>query len=110
MTDTIEEEHAIVESEASPARLSVIGGAVGTVVGLRRSRTAAVAGGILGGAIGYVAGMASRGGTGGDSFEGAEEPVVVTVDGTEPSEDVETSEATSEEHDTDASGESTDED
>lgn len=109
MTENIEAEHDVVESPASPARLSVIGGAVGTVVGLRRSKTAAVAGGVLGGSIGYLAGMASGARTGGGSVDGADEPVVVTVDGTEPSEDVEASEAASEEHDSDA-GESADED
>lgn len=55
---TQHEEVEAVEEGVSPVALSVVGGAVGTIVGARRGPAGAVIGGFVGGTTGYLAGAA----------------------------------------------------
>lgn len=67
------------ESNPSPAALSLVGGFVGTVSGLKRNGVAgAVVGGLIGGTVGYVSGASLNDeATAGPDIE--TEPVSVTV-------------------------------
>ncbi|MEF8814156.1 MAG: hypothetical protein V5A55_10105 [Halovenus sp.] len=71
------EEQTVEEPEVNAAVLSVIGGAVGTVVGARRGPVGAVVGGVVGGSAGYLAGAAVE--PGGAAPRPSEEPVSIEV-------------------------------
>lgn len=77
-----EQQHDVsaeAESNVSPTALSLVGGFVGTVSGLKRNGVpGAVLGGLVGGTVGYVSGASLNG----DATSGPEidtEPVSVTV-------------------------------
>lgn len=81
MSDQYQDESATAEPDET--KMSLVGGFVGTVIGAQKSRGAAVVGGVVGGTLGYLAGAAA----GPPETDVAEEPVVVTVDGTDEDED-----------------------
>ena len=62
-------------------KLSLIGGFIGTALGSRRSRGAAIIGGIVGGTLGYLAGKQMKSSE--VEVDIDTEPVVVTIDGPE---------------------------
>jgi phage tail tape-measure protein len=71
-------------AQSGSAALSVVGGFVGTVLGSRQGKAGAVVGGLVGGTLGYLAGASDS-----NDIESADEPVVVTVDGTDDGETAE---------------------
>lgn len=75
---TTTEDHTGTDSP-NPVSLSVVGGAVGTITGLKRGGLpGAVAGGLVGGTVGYVSAAASCGTTAVDEEPPAEsEPISI---------------------------------
>lgn len=94
------------ESEtATTPKFAVAGGLLGTIIGSRRSKTAAVLGGIVGGAAGHLLGKRLRTQPPEPiGEEGETEPVVVTVGDDEDEEAAATAE------DADETAEATNED
>jgi hypothetical protein len=82
--DGFGEEHD--DADVDPAKLSLVGGFVGTVSGLKRGGPGgALIGGLVGGTAGYVTGAALSGTTGseydhGDGHDSADGPITIDVD------------------------------
>ena len=85
MSEHYQEEEEATTIEPDAKKFSLVGGAVGTVLGARRGRAAAVLGGLVGGTVGYLTGTVL--GRSAEPPEPANEPVVVTVDGDEEEEE-----------------------
>jgi len=101
---TTSENHTDTDTP-NPVALSVVGGAVGTITGLKRGGLpGAVAGGLVGGTVGYVSAAASCGKTAvGDEPSAENEPISIeTADEDATDEDATDEDATDEDDHDDA--------
>jgi hypothetical protein len=112
-----EQQHEVApetEQNANPAALSLVGGFVGTVTGLKRNGiSGAVVGGLVGGTVGYVGGASlNEDGSATPEPEIDTEPVSVTVSDASDDDDADDEDHSDDESDADdaASEETTDAD
>lgn len=103
MTDQQHDVAPETESNANPAALSLVGGFVGTVTGLKRNGiSGAVVGGLVGGTVGYVSGASlNDDGSATPAPEVDTEPVSVTVSDDESASEETTDADEDDEDDTD---------
>ena len=76
MSNRSQTEATTAESDA--AKLALVGGFIGVVLGSYRGRAGILVGGLVGGTLGYAAGSRTS-----PSAETTEDPVVVTIDDTD---------------------------